>query len=111
MNKIVKIKVTEKYHKEMQDKIISELRQKLAANEEYIKELEEIPANERYLKLKNEYKTINKKYTDYLNDPEIPISKYRKTISELRNQVKVLTDARDTLLAKVLKYEAQLCSQ
>ena len=119
-----KIQVTEEYHEKTKDKIISDLRQKLAADEEYIKELEEtqgdinnhhivIELREQLDKekkqrenLQNQYATINKKYADLLNDPALGTQKYRDTIKELEAEVKSLKEIRDQLI-----YKLNLCSQ
>lgn len=111
-----KIQVTEKYHEKTKDKIISDLRQKLAADEEYIKELEEtqVDINNHHIvielreqldkekkqreSLKNQYATINKKYADLLNDPAFGTQKYRDTIKELEAEVKSLKEIRDHLI-------------
>ena len=100
-----KIQVTEEYHEKTKDKIISDLRQKLAADEEYIKELEEtqVDVNNHHIvielreqldkekkqreNLQNQYATINKKYADLLNDPALGTQKYRDTIKELEAEV------------------------
>jgi uncharacterized phage infection (PIP) family protein YhgE len=110
-----KIKVTEEYHERTKDKIISDLRQKLAANEEYIKELEDRKVDskleeqiEQLTKEKEEFKkaytTMNAKYAALLNDPELGVHKYRDTIKDLEKQVKELKKIRDELIGK-------LCSQ
>lgn len=119
-----KIQVTEEYHEKTKDKIISDLRQKLAADEEYIKELEEtqvdisnhhivIELREQLDKekkqrenLQSQYATINKKYADLLNDPALGTQKYRDTIKELEAEVKSLKEIRDQLI-----YKLSLCSQ
>lgn len=119
-----KIQVTEEYHEKTKDKIISDLRQKLAADEEYIKELEEnqIDINNHHIvielreqldkekkqreNLQNQYATINKKYADLLNDPALGTQKYRDTIKELEAEVKSLKEIRDQLI-----YKLSLCSQ
>lgn len=119
-----KIQVTKEYHEKTKDKIISDLRQKLAASEEYIKELEEtqidisnhhivIELREQLDKekkqrenLQNQYATINKKYADLLNDPALGTQKYRDTIKELEAEVKSLKEIRDQLI-----YKLSLCSQ
>ena len=118
------LKVTEEYHEKTKDKIISELRQKLAADEEYIKELEEtqVDINNHHIvielreqldkekkqreNLQNQYATINKKYADLLNDPALGTQKYRDTIKELEAEVKSLKEIRDQLI-----YKLSLCSQ
>ena len=119
-----KIQVTEEYHEKTKDKIISDLRQKLAANEEYIKELEEtqVDVNNHHIvielreqldkekkqreNLQSQYATINKKYADLLNDPALGTQKYRDTIKELEAEVKSLKEIRDQLI-----YKLNLCSQ
>lgn len=119
-----KIQVTEEYHEKTKDKIISDLRQKLAADEEYIKELEEtqVDINNHHIvielreqldkekkqieNLQNQYATINKKYADLLNDPALGTQKYRDTIKELEAEVKSLKEIRDQLI-----YKLSLCSQ
>ena len=119
-----KIQVTEEYHEKIKDKIISDLRQKLAADEEYIKELEEtqVDVNNHHIvielreqldkekkqreNLQNQYATINKKYADLLNDPALGTQKYRDTIKELEAEVKSLKEIRDQLI-----YKLSLCSQ
>ena len=119
-----KIQVTEEYHEKTKDKIISDLRQKLAADEEYIKELEEtqVDVNNHHIvielreqldkekkqreNLQNQYATINKKYADLLNDPALGTQKYRDTIKELEAEVKSLKEIRDQLI-----YKLSLCSQ
>lgn len=119
-----KIQVTEEYHEKTKDKIISDLRQKLAANEEYIKELEEtqVDINNHHIvielreqlnkekkqreNLQSQYAIINKKYADLLNDPALGTQKYRDTIKELEAEVKSLKKIRDQLI-----YELSLCSQ
>lgn len=119
-----KIQVTEEYHEKTKDKIISDLRQKLAANEEYIKELEEtqVDVNNHHIvielreqldkekkqreNLQSQYTTINKKYADLLNDPALGTQKYRDTIKELEAEVKSLKEIRDQLI-----YKLSLCSQ
>lgn len=119
-----KIQVTEEYHEKIKDKIISDLRQKLAANEEYIKELEETQVNinnhhivielreqldkekKQRENLQSQYATINKKYADLLNDPALGTQKYRDTIKELEAEVKSLKEIRDQLI-----YKLSLCSQ
>lgn len=119
-----KIQVTEEYHEKTKDKIISDLRQKLAANEEYIKELEEtqVDVNDHHIvielreqldkekkqreNLQSQYATINKKYADLLNDPALGTQKYRDTIKELEAEVKSLKEIRDQLI-----YKLSLCSQ
>lgn len=118
----VKLSVPEKYHKKMKDKIISELRQKLAANEEYIKELEEANGDinkhpivvelARQLQsekakrenLQQQYTTINNKYAEILNDPDSKYQEYKDTIKDLEDQVQSLKRTRDELIGK-------LCSQ
>lgn len=119
-----KIQVTEEYHEKTKDKIISDLRQKLAANEEYIKELEEtqVDINNHHIvielreqldkekkqkeNLQSQYATINKKYANLLNDPALGTQKYRDTIKELEAEVKSLKEIRDQLI-----YKLSLCSQ
>lgn len=119
-----KIQVTEEYHEKTKDKIISDLRQKLAADEEYIKELEEtqVDINNHHIvielreqldkekkqreNLQSQYATINKKYADLLNDPALGTQKYRDTIKELEAEVKSLKEIRDQLI-----YKLSLCSQ
>jgi hypothetical protein len=119
-----KIQVTEEYHEKTKDKIISDLRQKLAADEEYIKELEEtqVDVNNHHIvielreqldkekkqreNLQSQYATINKKYADLLNDPALGTQKYRDTIKELEAEVKSLKEIRDQLI-----YKLSLCSQ
>jgi hypothetical protein len=119
-----KIQVTEEYHEKTKDKIISDLRQKLAADEEYIKELEEtqVDINNHHIvielreqldkekkqreNLQSQYATINKKYADLLNDPALGTQKYRDTIKELEAEVKSLKEIRDQLI-----YKLNLCSQ
>lgn len=119
-----KIQVTEEYHEKTKDKVISDLRQKLAADEEYIKELEEnqIDINNHHIvielreqldkekkqreNLQSQYATINKKYADLLNDPALGTQKYRDTIKELEAEVKSLKEIRDQLI-----YKLSLCSQ
>lgn len=111
-----KIKVTEEYHEKTKDKIISELRQKLAANEEYIKELSnDIEKNpiiielrsqldqekQRRKNLQNEFTIIKKKYIDLLQDPSLHIKEYKKTINELEIKIKSLRDTRDELINKL----------
>lgn len=118
------LRVTEEYHEKTKDKIISDLRQKLAADEEYIKELEEtqVDINNHHIvielreqldkekkqreNLQNQYETINKKYADLLNDPILGTQKYRDTIKELEAEVKSLKEIRDQLI-----YKLNLCSQ
>lgn len=119
-----KLQVTEEYHEKTKDKIISDLRQKLAADEEYIKELEEtqVDVNNHHIvielreqldkekkqreNLQSQYATINKKYADLLNDPALGTQKYRDTIKELEAEVKSLKEIRDQLI-----YKLSLCSQ
>ena len=119
-----KIKVTKQYHEKTKDKIISDLRQKLAANEEYIKELEEtqVDINNHHIvielreqldkekkqreNLQSQYTTINKKYADLLNNPALGTQKYRDTIKELEAEIKSLKKIRDQLI-----YELSLCSR
>ena len=111
-----KIKVTEDYHEKTKDKIISELRQKLAANEEYIKELfSDIEKNpivielqsqitqekEKRKNLQNEFSIIKKKYIDLSRDPSICIKKYKDTIDRLEIEIKSLRDTRDELISKL----------
>lgn len=110
----LKIKVTEEYHEKTKDKIISELRQKLAANEEYIKELEETKVDSKLEETikqltderdmwKKSYTTMNNKYAALLNDPELGVQKYRDNIKSLEKEVKELKEIRDTLLGKLCK--------
>lgn len=119
-----KIKVTEEYHEKTKDKIISELRQKLAADEEYIKELEETSIDiekhptvlelrfqlsqekQQRENLQSQYSIINKKYADLLNDPSLGVQKYRDTIKEMEAEIKSLRDTRDQLI-----YKLNQCSQ
>jgi len=115
-----KIKVTERYHNNTKDKIISELRQKVAANEEYIKELEDpyckktrqelkednaklINQLKEFENLKNQYSQLNKKYQAVLENPELGVQKYRDTIKDLEKQVKSLKSIRDELITKLNK--------
>ena len=119
--KKVKIRVTEEYHEKKKDEIISDLRQKLAADEEYIAELEADANNTKEVQelkeqleneksqreeLKKQYTTLNQKYADVLNNPELGVQKYRDTIKELEKQVKALQNVRDNLIAQLNK-----CSQ
>ena len=116
--KQVKIQVTKEYHENKKDEIISDLRQKLAADEEYIAELEANSNNTKEVQefkeqvevektqreeLKKQYTTLNQKYMDVLNDPELGVQKYRDKIKELEKQVKSLQDVRDNLIAQLNK--------
>ena len=118
----LKLTVPKEYHENMKDKIIAELRQKLAANEEYIKELEESNGDinkhpvvielERRLQsetakrenLQKQYTTINNKYAEILNDPDSKYLELKDTIRDLEDQVQLLKRTRDELIGK-------LCSQ
>ena len=112
----VKIKVTESYHENKKDEIISDLRQKLAADEEYIAELESDINNSKLVivlkedlelerqkkeELKKQYAVLNQKYADVLNSPELGVQKYRDTIKDLEKQVKTLQAVRDNLIYKL----------
>lgn len=102
----LKVVVTESYHKREQDRIISELRQKLAANEEYIAELEDSDSvyKTKYNTLTKQYTSLNQKYQNLLENPELGIKKYKEEIKELEKKVKTLISVRDQLLS-------QLCTQ
>ena len=111
------IKVTEEYHEKTKDRIIAELRQKLAANEEYIKELEESSGiseqmkqlqeelrveKERSDNYKRNYTELNKKYQLLLENPELGTQKYRDTIKKLEEEIKHLHEVRNELIQKLL---------
>jgi|GEM_PF-5583903 len=102
-----KLHLTERYQKDAVDKLISELKIKLAANEEYIKELEEeqkIKQLEgevkRYKTLLEEQKQLRlewkQKYKEALKDlEENPF--YR----DLQIQIEKLKSERDFLIVKL----------
>ena len=109
----VKIKVTEEYHENEKDKIISRLRQEAAANEEYIHELEEkvkqrqlYPDLKEYEKLQRKYKKLNDKYVALYNNPDLRIEKHLNTIKDLKDKIKQLEINRDELIYKLTQ-----CSQ
>ena len=110
------IKVTENYHETTKDRIISELRQKLAADEEYIKELEEGNVlNDKVLELEKQLESekqrtkalkenltnLNNKYVALLENPELGVQKYRDTIKDLENTIDHLKKVRDELIGKL----------
>ena len=128
-----KIQVTEEYHEKTKDKIISDLRQKLAANEEYIKELEEgkeIINKDLYYNTVKDLHLYKKKaeklerrvknyeaIESYLESLEAfkqfkeevynkPLNKLNEKIRDLEHTVDVLRDSRDQLI-----YKLSLCSQ
>ena len=115
----LKLSVTKEYHEKIKDKKISELRQKLAADEEYIKELEEASGDinkhpvvvELLHKLQSEtakrenlqqqYTIINTKYAEILNNPNSKYQEYKDTIKDLESQIKSLKQTRDELIGKL----------
>jgi chromosome segregation ATPase len=121
----LKLKVTEKQQDEWKATLISKLKTELAANEEYILELkDEIEEwkskydtlHDQYIeetvKCKNlwdKWSALNSKYSidinNYLHSEEFInqyTAKQSAKISELEKKVQRLTDARDTLLYKLL---------
>jgi len=94
----IKIKVTEQYHQTMQEKIISDLRAKLAADEAYIQELEEDIQNltqngeemyyrNKYEKTKASKKVLEQKLQSLQQDPETEIGKAHLLIKSLQKQI------------------------
>jgi len=94
----IKIKVTEQYHKSSQEKIISDLRAKLAADEEYIQELEEdfqtlsqsgedYYYRNKYEKTKAAKKLLEQKLQAIQQDPETEIGKAHLLIKALQKQI------------------------
>jgi chromosome segregation ATPase len=111
-----KIEISEEYHEKTKDKIISDLRQKLAADEEYIKELEEGNVlNDKVLELEKQLESekqrtkalkenltnLNNKYVALLENPELGVQKYRDTIKDLENTIDHLKKVRDELIGKL----------
>ena len=116
-----KITISTKQQENWKDKMISDLKTKNAANEEYILELkDEIKEWEKRHKLvTNQFLTeagkynalhikwneLSKKYSvdinEYLHSEEFT-EKYAKKIQELENRVQQLTNLRDELVYKLL---------
>ena len=115
------VTITEQQKENWKDAIISKLKMKNAANEEYILELkDEIKEWEKRHKLvTNQFLTeagkynalhikwneLSKKYSvdinEYLHSEEFT-EKYAKKIQELENRVQQLTNLRDELVYKLL---------
>ena len=114
-----KIRVTEKQQEDWKDALISELRMKLAANEEYIQELEENAVHpniykeleDKYNKLQVQYDNIKKAHDAFAKRYQEDIQIYFKTkyqekldeIKELKAANKMLRDDRDSLIYKLYK--------
>jgi hypothetical protein len=114
-----KISVTKKQQENWKDAMISELRMKLAANEEYIQELEENAVHpnvykeleDNYNKLQVQYDTIKKAHDAFAKKYQEDIQLYFKAkyqdkleeINELKAANKMLRDDRDSLIYKLHK--------
>ena len=114
-----KISVTEKQQENWKNAIISELRMKLAANEEYIQELEENAVHpnvykeleDKYNKLQTQYDSIKKAHDTFAKRYQEDIQLYFKVkyqdkldeIKELKAANKMLRDDRDSLIYKLHK--------
>ena len=121
LKKKLTLKVTERYHDKTKDRIISELRQKLAADEEYIKEIEDSieqsqividlrkelkEAVEKREEIVKQYAIINQKYSQLLNNPEFHFQEYKDTIKDLKLEIESLKKTRDSLI-----YQLHACAQ
>jgi hypothetical protein len=114
-----KISVTGKQQENWKDALISELKMKLAANEEYIQELEEHSVHpNKYAELEAKYQELQKKYDSlktshnayvkrYESDIEVYFkSKYQDKLDEikaLKAERKELIANRDSLIYKLHK--------
>jgi uncharacterized protein (DUF3084 family) len=109
-----KIQITERQQEQWKDKLISELKVSLSANEEYINELED---KIKLLELTVEELTqsrdaIKQKYTDIANRYSMDINKYVQSeefqekyilkIKELEKRNSELIKVRDELIYKLL---------
>lgn len=108
-----KITISTKQQENWKDKMISDLKTKNAANEEYIKELEDQiqqlqKSNEKILNAKqaatNQLNTMMKRYSkdikEYMQSEEFQ-QKYKNQIDELRKENKKLRQIKDDLIYKL----------
>lgn len=108
-----KIMISTKQQEDWKDKMISDLKTKNAANEEYIKELEDQiqqlqKSNEKILNAKqaltNQLNTMMKRYSkdikEYMQSEEFQ-QKYKNQIDELRKENKKLRQIKDDLIYKL----------
>lgn len=101
-----KVHLTENYQNKSADKLISELKIKLAANEEYIKELEEeqhlkkLKGDVEYYKnLYEQHKAIGEEYKQKYKDSTKEL-KLHPEYQKLAQQVDDLIKTRDNLINK-----------
>lgn len=108
-----KITISAKQQEDWKDKMISDLKTKNAANEEYIKELEEQiqqlqKSNEKVLNAKqslaDQLSVMMKRYSkdikEYTQSEEFQ-QKYKNQIDELRKENKKLRQIKDDLIYKL----------
>lgn len=103
-----KISVTEKQKEDWKDALISELKMKLAANEEYIQELEEHSVHpNRYAELEAKYQELQKKYDSLKTSHNAYVKRYESDIEvyfkskyqDKLDEIKALKAERKELIA------------
>lgn len=109
-----KIRITEKQQEQWKDKMISDLKTKNAANEEYIKELEDQIKQLKNLNegLTQSHDAVKQKYTEIANRYSMDINQYVQSeefqekyilkIKELEKRNSELSKVRDELIYKLL---------
>jgi len=110
-----KITISKKQQEDWKDKMISDLKTKNAANEEYIKELEDQiqqlqKSNEKVLNAKQSLadqlsimmKRYSKDIKEYIQSEEFQ-QKYKNQIDELRKENKKLRQIKDDLIYKLCR--------
>lgn len=103
-----KIRVTEKQQEDWKDDLISELKVKLAANEEYIQELEEHSIHpSKYEELETKYQELRKKYDSLKTSHDAYVKRYESDIEvyfkskyqDKLDEIKALKAERKELIA------------
>lgn len=103
-----KIRITEKQQENWKDALISELKVKLAANEEYIQELEENAVHpDRYAELETKYQELQRKYNSLKTSHDAYVKRYESDIEiyfksryqDKLDEIKALKTERKELIA------------
>jgi hypothetical protein len=103
-----KIRITEKQQEDWKDALISELKVKLAADEEYIQELEEHSVHpDKYAELETKYQELQKKYDSLKTSHNAYVKRYESDIEiyfkskyqDKLDEIKALKAERKELIA------------